>query len=249
MQRFAGKSIIVTGAASGIGRAVVLRLCREGGQVLAVDRDAAGLADTCAQAGAAAQSCVLSVADEAAVEAAVSAYARQQGGLHVLANMAGILRADHSTQLTRDNLQAVLDVNLFGTFFMCRASLPHLEKTGGNIVNTASAAALFGTPYTAAYAASKGAVASLTQALAWEYITRGVRVNAVAPGGIATPMTASHGANMPDGVDFTLLARLMRPDMRMGEPDDVAGVVAMLASDDGRNMTGAIIRIDGGVHA
>ncbi len=253
--RFAGKSIIVTGGGSGIGRAVVARLAAEGGTVLAIDVNVVGLAESCDAAnalaghGGRAQFVCASVTDEARIGAIIREFAASQDALDAVINMAGILRAGHSAILSLAEFRAVLETNLIGTFLVCREALPFLEAGGGNIVNTASTAAFHGTPYSLAYAASKGGVAALTQTLAWEYTTRGVRVNAVAPGGIVTPMTAAHGGNMPEGADYSLLTHLMRPDMRMGQPEDVAGVIAMLASDDGRNITGEIIRIDGGVHA
>ena len=251
--RFAEKTVIVTGAASGIGRATVVRLASEGGNVIGVDTNEAGLKETVAKATAAAASggkaryMLGSVADEATVKQIVADVVAAEGRLDVLVNMAGILRSQATTETSLDLFQAVLNVNLIGTFLFCREALPHLIKSRGNIVNAASTSSLFGHPYMAAYAASKGGVFALTHTLAWEYLKQGVRVNAVAPGGIVTPMTIEQGGRM-DGLDLSLFAHLTRPDGAFGQPEHVAAVIAMLASADGSHMTGEVVKMDGGVH-
>ena len=143
-------------------------------------------------------------------------------------------------------MEQIIAVNLTGTFLVCRATLPHLLDGGGTIVNVASTAGVIGQPYSAAYAASKGGVALLTKALAVEYLERGVRVNAVAPGGIETPIVGSFA--VPDDASRRLMARIMSP-MGFGQPEEVAGVIAFLASDEARYVTGAVYAIDGGVTA
>jgi NAD(P)-dependent dehydrogenase (short-subunit alcohol dehydrogenase family) len=140
--------------------------------------------------------------------------------------------------------QRIIDVNLTGSFLMAQAVLPHLLEGGGNIVNVASNAGLMGQPYSAAYCASKGGVVQLTRALAEEYLRRGVRVNAVAPGGIATPMQSSF--QLPEGADRKALHKVISP-LGNSEPEEVAGLVAFIASQEGRYMTGAIVSIDGGL--
>lgn len=253
--RFAGKRAIVTGAGSGIGQAVVWRLAAEGAKVLAVDLNGEGLEETVKQASAAAahgggaRARTASVSDEPAVKALVADFVAAEGGLDVLVNMAGILRSSHTTETSLEAFNNILINNLGSTFLCCREALPHLEASRGAIVNAASTSAFFGHPYMAAYSASKGGVAALTYALAWEYTKRGVRVNGVAPGGIGTAMTANAAAGFPEGSDMSLFMHLSRGDHQFGAPDQVAGVVAMLASDDGAFMTGEIVRIDGGVHA
>ncbi len=164
----------------------------------------------------------------------------------MLANIAGILRTAHSHECPTEVWDLVIRINLTGTFLMCREALPHLLEARGNIVNAASTSSNFGHPWMAAYAASKGGVASLTQTLAVEYAKRGVRVNAIAPGSVASGMT--DGITFPDDIDGKLIYRIMSPTGE-GRPEDVAGVVAMLASADGAHMTGALVRIDGGTHA
>ncbi len=189
---------------------------------------------------------VVSITDEQQVTEKVNEYVTRQGHLDVLINMAAILQMTLSTETTLEQFRSVIDTNLIGTFLMCRICLPHLLLTKGNIVNAASTAGLFGHPYMAAYAASKGAVIALTKALAREYILQGVRVNAVAPGGITTPMHKSF--QPPPDIDHRLFSTLHPPEGRFGQPEDVAAVVAMLASQDGCFIKGEIIRIDGGTH-
>src|SRR5256886_11526368 len=137
-------------------------------------------------------------------------------------------------------------VNLTGTFLMCQAALPYLLDGGGAIVNVASNAGLMGQPYSAAYCASKGGVVNLTRALSVEYLRRGVRVNAVAPGGMNTPMIA--GFTMPEGVNMKEFARVTSP-LGAAEPEELAGLIAYIASDDARYMVGSIVSMDGGITA
>jgi NAD(P)-dependent dehydrogenase (short-subunit alcohol dehydrogenase family) len=248
--RFEGKACVVTGAASGIGRAVLVRLVSEGARAIGVDLDAEGLAETAGLAAGAAshggRARVLtgSVADEADVQRIFDDVAREEGRLDVLVNMAGVLRGGPTTEVTAEQFEALLRVNLLGAFLCCRAALPLLLETGGNIVNAASMSAFVGHPYLAAYSASKGGVVALTHALSREYLLRGVRVNAVAPGGIATGMTSPFTPEM----DPRLFAHVTRPDRLLGQPEQVAGVVAMLASEDGAYVNGEVIRVDGGTH-
>ncbi len=253
--RFAGKVAIVTGAATGIGRATLARLASEGATLLAVDVNADALAESVDQARRVAgqadrvESVAASIADEAAIRHAFAAFAERQGKLDVLVNVAGVLRAVHSVEETLEDFVRILQVNLVGTFLCCREALPHLLESKGNIVNTASTSAFFGYPYMAAYAASKGGVAALTHTLGWEYISRGVRVNAVAPGGVATPMTEAMGTRgFPEGADMSLFAHLVRPDGAYGAPENIAAVIAMIASDDGAYMNAEVVRVDGGYH-
>lgn len=241
------------GAASGIGRAVLIRFVSEGAIVIGIDVNETGLKETIALAeqhavaGGRASFMTASISNEEAVKQIVQQVVDKEGHLDVLVNMAGILRSISTTATSLQQFLDVINVNLVGTFLFCREALPHLLKTRGNIVNAASTSVYFGHPYMAAYSASKGGIMSLTRSLAWEYLHEGVRVNAVAPGGIATPLTAAQGQQM-EGLDQSLFQHLIRPDFTFGRPEQVAGVVAMLASDDGGFMTGEIVKVDGGVH-
>lgn len=254
LARYSGKVALVTGGASGIGQAVVVRLASEGAAVVAFDTNEKGLAETLEQVGAVAafggkaRAVRGSVSSESDVKAVVAGVASQEGRLDALVNMAGVLRTVATPEVSADAFRELLDINLVGTFLCCREALPHLVKTRGSIVNAASTSALFGHPYMAAYAASKGGIASLTKALAWEYLKQGVRVNAVAPGGIVTPLMLTPREALAK-LDGTLFDHMRRPDGVYGRPDQVASVIAMLASDDGSYMTGEIVKVDGGVHS
>lgn len=255
MNRFVDRRIIVTGGGSGIGQGTVMRLLNEGGHVHAVDMNAEGLRTThemAAAEGIAARLTLgaLDISNEAAVNADVSAAIEQLGGLDVLVNAAGILRAAHTHECSLDMWNQVINVNLTGTFLMTRAALPSLLASGrGVIVNFSSTSATFAHPYMAAYAASKGGVDALTHTLAVEYSKQGLRAVAVAPGGITSGITQTTPAMLPKDADWTLFSK-MSPIIGsgMGTPADVAGVIAMLASDDGRYITATSVRIDGGAH-
>tara|TARA_R110002072_G_scaffold84388_12_gene191382 strand:+ start:4329 stop:5078 length:750 start_codon:yes stop_codon:yes gene_type:complete len=246
MQRFTDKVIMVTGAGSGIGKAGALRLAAEGGSVFCVDLNREAVEATVAEiaaAGGEATAQVCDVSDEASVQASVSACIDRYGSLYGLVNMAGILRFDDTGELQTAHWQKVVDINLTGTMFLCRAALPHLIETRGSIVNAASTAALSGLPCGLAYSASKGGVLAMTRSIAVEYAKRGVRANCVCPGDINTGMT--DGIAFPKTMDFDLMPRIMSLSGAKA-PEVVAGVIAMLVSEDGVHITGEDIRVDGG---
>ncbi len=178
----------------------------------------------------------------AAVQATVDAFGR----LDVLGNVAGIVRFSHSHEMSEEEWNLVHAVNLSGPFFMCQAAIPHLIESGGNIVNIASTASLIGQAYTAAYCSSKGGLTQLTRSLAMEYMKQGIRINAVAPGGTATALVDA--VQIPDDMDGRLVKRYT--GIRgMSEPEEIAGAVAYIASDEARSVHGAILSIDGGMTA
>ncbi|WP_316762305.1 SDR family oxidoreductase [Pedobacter aquatilis] len=252
LMRFNDKTIIVTGAGSGMGRACALRFVAEGARVIAVDVNDEGLLETVRLAGGQnIRYFKASVSEEEQVKALYKDVIDQEGKLDVLINMAGILRSEYVEKMTLDQFMEPIKVNLVGTFLMIREALPLLEKTKGNIVNAASTSAQYGHAYMSGYAASKGGVSAMTKTIAWEYIKRGVRINAVAPGGIVTGMTNVNPlAVLSDGYDNDLMAHLSVATLGlpMGQPEDIAGVVAMIASEDGAFINGEIIKIDGGNH-
>jgi NAD(P)-dependent dehydrogenase (short-subunit alcohol dehydrogenase family) len=244
-QRFADQTALVTGAGSGLGAATARRLASEGARVACLDlaRDAAE--STAREAGGGSRAYGVDVSDAAAVREAVGAAARDLGRPTVVVNCAGIGRFYHSHEMPAADWQRIIGVNLTGTFFVCQAALPFLLDGGGAIVNVASNAGLMSQPYSAAYCASKGGVVQLTRALADEYLERHVRVNCVAPGGINTPLQDAF-REMPQGIELRKLAKIRTP-LGNAQPDEVAALIAFIASDEGRYMTGAIVSIDGGL--
>ena len=249
MQRFVDKVALVTGAGGGIGRASAMRIASEAGAVFCVDLDGDALEATVSDivsSGGEASGHVCNIADESSVRDCVSACVARYGSLHALVNMAGVLRFDDTGHLQTADWQRVIDVNLTGTMLLCREVLPHLVETGGSIVNAASTAALAGLPCGAAYSASKGGVLAMTLSIAVEYAKRGVRANCVCPGDIKTGMTRK--IDFPETMDWDLMPRIMSLSGAKG-PEVVAGVIAMLASEDGIHITGEDILVDGGTLA
>ena len=247
MRRFEGKTILVTGAGSGIGRAAAARFGAEGGRVCCVDVNGAAAEETVAAIRAAsgeAYAAVCDVSDPDAVARTVDAAAARWDGLHVLANVAGIGGFRRTTEVTFAEWSRIIGVNLTGAFLMCQRALPHLLKVRGAIINTASVAGLKSHPYCAAYCASKGGVVMLTKALAAEYGRKEVRINCLCPGGIETPMLSQF--QLPEGVPQAALMRIA-PLGRHGQADEVAGTIAFLASDDASYINGATIVVDGGM--
>ncbi|WP_244928811.1 SDR family NAD(P)-dependent oxidoreductase [Nocardioides sp. W7] len=245
LQRFDGRRVLMTGAASGIGRATAVRLVAEGAAVVAVDRDEDGLARTAEQCAGPGRisTAVCDVTSEAEVVATVAQAVRELRGLDVLANVAGIHRTTPIESLTVDDLHLLFEVNLVGTALFCREAVAHLGR-GGVIVNVASSAAAHGNPYMSAYSASKGAVLAFSLSLAAELVGRGIRVVPVSPGTVATPLTAGV---TPGDLDFGYYGRI-RSLMGEASPEQVAGVIAFAASDDASYLTGAELRVDGGSH-
>lgn len=229
--RFSGKRVLVTGAASGVGRATASLFAAEGAELLALDVTAAeGVTE-------------IDLTDSARVQALVS----DAGAFDIVLNVAGIVRLDHFAELTLETWQRHLDVNLTAPFVLSQAALPGLIERKGNIVNVASVAGLRGQAYSAAYCASKAGVVMLTKSLALELASAGVRVNCVCPGGINTPLLGGVARTMPKDLDPTLMARLYNPlPPGFAEADEIAEAIAYLASDAAKSITGTALSIDGG---
>jgi NAD(P)-dependent dehydrogenase (short-subunit alcohol dehydrogenase family) len=238
--------VLVTGAGSGIGRATAVRFGTDGERVACLDVATEGCEKTAADIGESARPYTCDVSDLESVRSTVARVVDDLGPPRVVCNIAGIGTFAHSAEQPKEEWDRILAVNLTGTFLMCQVCLPHLLEGGGVILNTASSAGLFAQPYSAAYCASKGGVVLLTKALAYEFIDRGVRVNAVAPGQIDTAILGNFA--FPEGTNRKLFYRLMSP-MGFGSPEEVAGLFAYLASDEARFITGAVFSIDGGITA
>lgn len=248
MRRFEGQTAIVTGAGSGLGRATAIRLASEGAAVGSLDLVVEAAEQTASEIGRSrgvGRAYRVDVADPASVREGVTAAATDLGRPSVLVNCAGIGKFANSHDMPFEEWSRIIGVNLTGTFLMAQAVLPYLLDGGGNIVNIASNAGLMGAPYSAAYCASKGGVIQLTRALADEYLRRGVRVNVIAPGGINTPLQDAF-QQLPEGANLKAIAKLMTP-LGTAEPEEVAALVAFVASHEGRYMTGSVVSIDGGL--
>jgi NAD(P)-dependent dehydrogenase (short-subunit alcohol dehydrogenase family) len=245
--RLDGRVAIVTGGGGAIGTAMAGGLASAGARLLIVDRrlDAAeGTVSALRDAGADAHAVEADVTSEADVTRAVQAAVSHWGRLDILINGAGIGARHPAEGYPLERWQAVLDINLTGTFLFCREAAAVMLAAGrGSIINIASIAGLVGYQGNPAYLASKGGVVQLTRALAVEWATRDVRVNAIAPGVIATPMVAQQVDREPD---FYVAFRKKHPVGRFGTTDELVGPALFLASDAASFVTGHILTVDGG---
>lgn len=239
---FEGKKVLITGAASGIGRATAIRFAEEGAAITIGDVNEAGLEETASLMAVRPRIQPFDASDYGSCRALVAAAAAD--GLDVLCNISGILKWGPSENFTMEDFDRILRINTSSVFALCQEALPHLIESKGNIVNTASTAALQGIAYTIAYSASKHAVAGITKGLAIEFAGRGVRVNAICPGHVDTPMG---NAAPPEGVDWSLVMR-NAPKLPEGScaPSDIAELFAYLASNRASKISGSLFTIDGG---
>ncbi len=245
--RFADRVAVVTGAGSGIGRAVASRLAKEGARVAALDLAADNLASAVATItgdGGTAVAYTCDVTSETSVDETVAVVADELGAPTVVCNVAGIGGFYNTADMPTEQWDRILAVNLTGPFLICRATLPFLLEHGGSIVNVASNTALMGQAYSAAYCASKAGLLMFSKALAAEYLSRGVRVNVIAPGGVDTPLIGTF--DLPEGADFKELRKIMTP-MGFSTPSEIAASVAFIASDESSYTTGAVLSVDGGL--
>jgi 3-oxoacyl-[acyl-carrier protein] reductase len=245
MRRFVGKTALVTGGAKGIGGATAARLASEGATVVVADLDEAAAQETAQQIGGHAVRCDVTSRDE--VESAVAAAAAAGGSLDILVTCAGIIRDNLLFRMSDEDWSAVIDTHLKGTFLAVRATQAHMvEQKRGKIVLISSTSAL-GNRGQTNYATAKAGLQGMTKTLAIELGPFGVNVNAVAPGFIATDMTRQTAERI--GVPFEQFADAAAqetPLRRVGRPEDVAGAIAFLCSDDAAYVSGQVIYVAGG---
>ena len=255
MSRFTNTVALVTGAGKGIGAATAVAFASEGAAVAVLDIDeqaARATVDQIVAAGGRGLAIVCDVRSADSVAAAVGACVDQLGGLDVVFNNAGINVYGEVPDLREQDWDAILDTNLKGPFLVCKAAIPHLRAGGGgSIVNTASVQAFATQKGVAAYAASKGAIVSMTMTMALDHAKEGIRVNCIAPGSVRTPMLDESARKFyPDDPEAGLRAfAAAHPIGILTEPEDVAALVLFLSSSAARTITGACYRIDGGLLA
>ncbi|MFA7555778.1 MAG: SDR family oxidoreductase [Spongiibacteraceae bacterium] len=246
--RFNNKNIVVTGAGSGLGQSVAVGFAREGGHVLLVDINTAGLQDTLQKietAGGIAKTLAIDLSSQAACQDVIAQALEWGGKLDVLCNIAGVVRIGAIADVSADDWQLLVSTNMAAPFWLSQAAIPELIKTEGNIVNCLSQSAHKGSAYVVPYSMTKGAISMMTKSMAMEMINEPIRINAVSPGAMHTGMTSAH---IPEGLDMSLFMRYagIRPP---AQPDDVAGMFLYAASDDARMVHGAILCVDGGTTA
>jgi NAD(P)-dependent dehydrogenase (short-subunit alcohol dehydrogenase family) len=240
-----GKAALVTGAASGLGRATAIKLAAAGARVCIVDVNTDGLEETRAQIGEAVVRAA-DLSDPGACRAVVDAAMAEFGRLDALCNVAGIIKFANSHEMAQVDWERTIAINLSAPFFLSQAAIPHLLDANGAIVNVASSAAFVGEAYAAAYCASKAGLVQMTKAMAMEYVRKPIRINAVAPCGMMTNI--AQGMQIPADADYELIKRFT--GMRgLVEVDDVADMIVHLASDAGRGFHGACVTIDAGITA
>ena len=244
--RFENQVAVVTGAGRGIGHAIAVRLASEGARVASVSRTEANAQKTADEINAAradaAKAYAVDVADHAAVQTASAQILEDFGRVDILVNNAGVTRDGLSMRMSLDDWDTVLNTNLKGAFVFTQALLrPMIKQRSGRIINISSIAGLTGNAGQANYSASKAGLIGLTKTLARELASRGITVNAVAPGLIETDMTTV----LSEEIRQAILQKV--PLGRLGEPDDIAGAVAYLASPEAKYITGQVLTVDGGM--
>ena len=250
MGRVEGRACVVTGAGSGIGRAIAVRLAEQGGRVLCADVNEEAVQDTAASIGGAAEAIRTDVSDPAQVNAMIARCVELNGRIDVLVNNAGVNIPGVLHEVPDEVIDRTLAVNVKGPIYGCRAAIPHmLEQGGGSIVNISSVNGIVSEPFLAVYSASKGAVVMLTKGVALDYAKQAIRCNAICPGWVDTPINYAH-ADMLGGLQHVYdTIDSFQPIGRPGTPEEIAHVALFLASDEASFMTGAIVSADGGMTA
>ena len=246
MDRLKGKRTIVTGAASGIGKAIAKRFAQEGAKVLVLDVNPQAAKQTAGELGDNAIAMSADVTNAAQVQAAVDKVNEQWGGIDIMVNNAGVGVAAKTAETTEDDWQRVIDVCMKGTFLGMKYVIPIMQKQkSGSIINMSSVAALVGVGDRAAYCAAKGGVMALTRAAAVDHAGEGIRVNCIAPGTVDTPWVQriTQGYDDPEAARTAMKAR--QPHGRLVAPEEVAAMAVYLASDEAGSTNGAVMVVDG----
>jgi NAD(P)-dependent dehydrogenase (short-subunit alcohol dehydrogenase family) len=253
MERLRGKRAIVTGAGSGIGRAIALRFAEEGARVVISDLDGDAAASVASETGGANVEIVVrrtDVTDSSEVEALVETAVKEWDGLDVMVNNAGIGVAGTTTDTSEENYERVMDVCLRGTFLGMKYAIPAIRNSGGgSVINLSSVAALVGIADRAVYSAAKGAILAITRAAAIDHVEEGVRINCIAPGTVDTPWVGRITAGYEDPEEARRNMQARQPHGRFVAPEEIAAMAAYLASDESASVIGACMIVDGGITA
>ena len=250
MRRLEGKRSIVTGAASGIGRAIALRLASEGARVVLADVDEEATGGVADKINGETLIHKTDVTRNGDVETLVGRTVSEWGGLDVMVNNAGVGVAGTATTTTEEEYDRVMDVCVRGTFLGMKHAIPAIKDSGGgSVVNMSSVAALVGIVDRAVYSAAKGAIYSITRASAIDHVGEGVRVNCIAPGTVDTPWVARITSGYDDPEEARANMRARQPHGRLVSPEEIAAMAAYLASDESASVIGACMVVDGGVTA
>jgi meso-butanediol dehydrogenase / (S,S)-butanediol dehydrogenase / diacetyl reductase len=247
VSRLQRKTAIITGAGTGIGRAIALAYAREGAQIALVGRRSELLHDVAKQTGGSPLVLSADVSKQGDIDRMLSDVKDRFGGLNVLVNNAGVLHIGTAEQITEEQWDQTFNVNVRGLWLLSRAVLPFLRAAGGgSIVNVASVLGINGARNRASYAPSKGAVILLTKCMAIDHGAENIRVNAICPSFVETDLTADVLRKAPDPAAVRRERVSVHPIGRLGQPDDIAGMAVYLASDESSWVTGAALAIDGG---
>jgi NAD(P)-dependent dehydrogenase (short-subunit alcohol dehydrogenase family) len=253
MGRVEGKSCIVTGAGSGIGKAIAQRLAEEGGNVICADINDATVVATAKEIhhdGGIAVAIAADVSDRTQVDMLIAHCVALYGKVDVLVNNAGVNIPGVFHEVTDDAIDQTLNVNVKGAMYGCRAAIPHMLRQGsGSIINISSVNGLVSEPFLTVYSASKGAIVMLTKGVALDYAKQGIRCNAICPGWIDTPINYAHAAMLGGLEKVYANIDAFQPIGRPGEPREIAHLALFLASDEASFLTGSIITADGGLTA
>ena len=244
--RLQGKVALVTGFGSGLGQAIAVRFAKEGARVVGLSRRKEAGEQTIERIHATGGEAIFVSADvrsDTEVQAAVAKAVRSFGGLDIVVNSAGIRITGTATEISKADWDAVLGTNLTGTFLVSRAAIPEMRRRGGGcIINISAISGIHGSPGRVAYSASKGGVVNLTEAMALDHAAEHIRVNCICPGPTETPMTTVTSPEQRIRMDKRV------PIGRIGQPEDIVEAALYLASDAARQVTGAILAVDGGLH-